>query len=110
MIADVPRRRRAQPPAADRAGLLIFFWIAALPAPLPLREVTGRAGGTMSLTFPSYLALSVAAAAAVFGHATYMHRYLYRTVVHLASSKVATLVRFARGRGLRGGGGGEVDA
>ncbi|GAB0497012.1 hypothetical protein MMPV_008335 [Pyropia vietnamensis] len=45
----------------------------------------------MSLTFPSYLALSVAAAAAVFGHATYMHRYLYRTVVHLASSKVATL-------------------
>lgn len=57
----------------------------------------------MSLTFPSYLALSVAAAAAVFGHATYMHRYLYRTVVHLASSKVATLVRLAGGRG----GGGE---
>lgn len=45
----------------------------------------------MSLTFPSYLALSVAAAAAVFGHAAYMHRYLYRTVVHLGSSKVATL-------------------
>lgn len=75
-----------------------------MPAPFPLREAAGRAGGTMSLTFPSYLALSVAAAAAVFGHATYMHRYLYRTVVHLASSKVATLVRLARGRGLRGGG------
>eukprot|EP00168_Porphyra_purpurea_P010833 TRINITY_DN2703_c0_g1_i6.p6 TRINITY_DN2703_c0_g1~~TRINITY_DN2703_c0_g1_i6.p6 ORF type:complete len:236 (-),score=78.81 TRINITY_DN2703_c0_g1_i6:1730-2437(-) len=45
----------------------------------------------MALTFPSYLALSVAVAAAVCGHATYMHRYLYRTVVHLGSSKFATL-------------------
>jgi len=47
----------------------------------------------MALTFPSYLALSMAVTAAVCGHATYMHRYLYRTMVHLESSKFATLVR-----------------
>lgn len=107
VVAEAPRRGCAASPGS--LSCRVDFGSRpppARPRPRVAPRAVPRRTGIMSLTFPSYLALSVAAAAAVFGHAAYMHRYLYRTVVHLGSSKVATLVRLCRFAGGVGGGGG----